>query len=62
MNRIDVGPGMETAVPGLYACGDGSGWSQGIIHSAATGLLVAEAIGGRTLEVDDLSRALGADV
>ena len=40
MRRIDVADAsMETAVDGLFVCGDGSGWSQGIIHAAATGLL-----------------------
>jgi uncharacterized FAD-dependent dehydrogenase len=31
-------------VPGLYVAGDGSGWSQGIVHAAATGLIVAHSI------------------
>ncbi|HEX2070130.1 MAG TPA: FAD-dependent oxidoreductase [Thermoleophilaceae bacterium] len=45
MKQIDVGGAqMETAVPGLHVCGDGSGWSQGIVHAAATGLLAAEGI------------------
>jgi uncharacterized FAD-dependent dehydrogenase len=45
MNRIEVTNGtMETNCKGLYVCGDGSGWSQGIIHAAATGLLAAEGI------------------
>jgi uncharacterized FAD-dependent dehydrogenase len=35
---------MATSIPGLSVCGDGSGWSQGIVHAAATGLLAAEGI------------------
>jgi len=47
MNRIEIANGgMETDCEGLYVCGDGSGWSQGIVHAAATGLLAGEAIIG----------------
>lgn len=35
---------METSCPGLYVCGDGAGWSQGIIHASATGVLAASSI------------------
>jgi len=50
MRRVEVrGPHLETSCPGIYVCGDGSGWSQGIVHSAATGLLVAEGISGRAI-------------
>lgn len=38
-------------IPGLAICGDGSGWSQGIVHAAATGLLAAEGLTGETAEV-----------
>lgn len=44
MNRIDTKEDLETEVPGLFVAGDGSGWSQGIVHAAATGLVVADAI------------------
>jgi uncharacterized FAD-dependent dehydrogenase len=48
MNRIEViNENLETSVRGLYVCGDGSGWSQGIVHSAATGLLAAEGVTGK---------------
>jgi uncharacterized FAD-dependent dehydrogenase len=48
MDQIDVeNENMETCRKGLYVCGDGSGWSQGIVHAAATGLLAAEGITGR---------------
>lgn len=46
MSRIETDDHLQTAVPGLYVAGDGSGWSQGIVHAAATGLLVAEGITG----------------
>ena len=50
MRRVEVrGRHLETSCPGIYVCGDGSGWSQGIVHSAATGLLVAEGISGRAI-------------
>lgn len=53
MDQIDVeNESMETARKGLYVCGDGSGWSQGIVHAAATGLLAAEGITGKTLRSD----------
>ncbi|NVK56829.1 MAG: NAD(P)/FAD-dependent oxidoreductase [Alteromonadaceae bacterium] len=35
---------METSVENLFVAGDGSGWSQGIVHSAATGILAGEGI------------------
>jgi uncharacterized FAD-dependent dehydrogenase len=45
MDRIDVeNPHMATRVPGLFVAGDGSGWSQGIVHAAATGLLAADGV------------------
>ena len=42
MDLVCVKPNMETTVKGWYAIGDGAGLSQGIIHSAATGLIAAE--------------------
>jgi len=42
---------MSTAVPGVSVCGDGSGWSQGIVHAAATGLLAAEGLHDREVDV-----------
>lgn len=45
MSTVNVnGSSMETSLPGYYVCGDGSGWSQGIVHAAATGILAAENI------------------
>jgi uncharacterized FAD-dependent dehydrogenase len=52
MQRIDVDDRfMSDAVPGLAVCGDGSGWSQGIVHAAATGLLAATGLHGRDVDV-----------
>lgn len=52
MKRIAVsGPDMRTVVPGLSVCGDGSGWSQGIAHAAATGLLAAIGIHGQEVSI-----------
>lgn len=51
MNRVQVRNGsLETNVGNLYVCGDGSGWSQGIVYAAATGLIVAEGICRATME------------
>jgi uncharacterized protein len=55
MNKILTDERMETAVPGLYVAGDGSGWSQGIVHAAATGVICAEAIAGARLRPDMLA-------
>ncbi|HEX8084607.1 MAG TPA: NAD(P)/FAD-dependent oxidoreductase [Solirubrobacteraceae bacterium] len=46
-----VSPYMETRSPGVYVCGDGSGWSQGIVHAAATGLLAGQSIAGQRASV-----------
>jgi len=52
MERIDVDERfqMRTA-PGVAACGDGSGWSQGIVHAAATGLLAASGLHEKDVDV-----------
>lgn len=57
MDRIEPLDGsMETSVPGLFVCGDGSGWSQGIVHAAATGLLAAEGITGAAVTAAEIER------
>jgi hypothetical protein len=61
MRRVAVeGTGFRTSCPGLYVCGDGSGWSQGIVHAAATGLLVGEGIAGAVAD-DGRIRSLLAE-
>lgn len=50
MGRVEtVNEKQETRVKGLYVCGDGAGWSQGIVHGAATGILASEGITGTAL-------------
>lgn len=44
MSRVETDESLQTAVDGLYVAGDGSGWSQGIVHAAATGLVVGDGI------------------
>ncbi|MFZ5944975.1 MAG: NAD(P)/FAD-dependent oxidoreductase [Bacillota bacterium] len=44
MSKIIVDQKMQTSVPGLFAVGDGAGLSQGIVHSAATGIIAAKQI------------------
>jgi len=44
MSKIIVNRQMQTSIPGLFAVGDGAGLSQGIIHSAATGIIAAKQI------------------
>jgi len=45
-NRIELSPNLETAVRGLYACGDGAGITRGLIQASASGFLAARAILG----------------
>lgn len=54
MRRVDVDDRflLRTA-PGVAACGDGSGWSQGIVHAAATGLLAARGLHGGAVDVGE---------
>lgn len=45
MKKIHINPSMEiNNLNNIYAIGDGSGWTQGIIQSAATGIIAAEDI------------------
>ncbi len=43
-NRLNLTPGLETEVPGLYACGDGAGVTRGLIQASVSGMLAARAI------------------
>ena len=42
--RYPVNGSMETAIPSLFVAGDASGHCRGIVYSALTGLIAAEAI------------------
>lgn len=55
MRKVSADHQLQTQVPGLFVAGDGAGWSQGIVHAAATGLLVAEAISGESLNTGRLT-------
>jgi uncharacterized FAD-dependent dehydrogenase len=48
MRKIEVHENMEVAnLPNLYAIGDGSGWTQGIVQSAATGIIAGNDIANK---------------
>lgn len=54
MQRVAVADSlMRTSVAGISVCGDGSGWSQGIIHGAATGVLAAMGVRGEKVAISD---------
>jgi uncharacterized FAD-dependent dehydrogenase len=44
MDTVCVDKNMETTIKNIYAIGDGAGLSQGIVYSAATGIIAARAI------------------
>jgi len=45
MRKVEVNKNMEVInLPNLYAIGDGSGWTQGIVQSAATGIIAGRDI------------------
>lgn len=44
MDTVGVSKYMETSIPNLFAIGDGAGLSQGIMYSAATGIIAAKCI------------------
>jgi hypothetical protein len=46
-SRLRMDENLETAVRGLYACGDGAGLTRGLMQASASGLAVAEALGER---------------
>ena len=47
MNKIETNESFETSLRNVFVVGDGAGVSQGIMYSAATGLVAAEEIGKR---------------
>ncbi|MFH1834857.1 MAG: FAD-dependent oxidoreductase, partial [Methanobacteriota archaeon] len=46
--RVIVGQDMETSIKNLFAAGDGLGLSRDLVNAAATGLLAAYGILGKT--------------
>lgn len=46
-HALRLSSGMETAVPNIFAVGDGSGVSRGLLQSSASGVLAARAIARR---------------
>jgi uncharacterized protein len=62
MRRVKADARTMQSAAGIYVCGDGSGWSQGIVHAAATGIIAAEDLIGRKVSVSQLSDYLDAQV
>lgn len=58
MSRVSANPTTMLSDAGIYVCGDGSGWSQGIVHAAATGIIAGEHITGVKLSGGKLSDKL----
>jgi uncharacterized FAD-dependent dehydrogenase len=54
MRRVDSAADSMRSSAGIYCCGDGSGWSQGIVHAAATGIIAAEHLIGRKSSAREL--------
>jgi uncharacterized FAD-dependent dehydrogenase len=54
MRRVVAEPNSMRSGAGIYVCGDGSGWSQGIVHAAATGIIAAEDLLGRQMSAHEL--------
>ena len=50
--RIWRGTGLESAVKGLYPCGEGAGYAGGITSAAMDGVRVAEAIAEKYRPLD----------
>lgn len=46
-SKVNVNNHFETAVPGLYAIGDGAGITRGLMQASATGVVVARDIAGK---------------
>ncbi len=46
-SKVLVDSNFETAIPGLYAIGDGAGITRGLMQASVTGIKVARAIAGK---------------
>ncbi len=58
MRRVVAEPNSMRSGAGIYVCGDGSGWSQGIVHAAATGIIAAEDLLRRKISAHELGEYL----
>ncbi|MBI4573245.1 MAG: FAD-dependent oxidoreductase [candidate division NC10 bacterium] len=45
--QLQLGPGLETEIPRLFAVGDGAGVSRGLVQASASGVLAARSIAER---------------
>ncbi len=45
--QLQLGPGLETEIPHLFAVGDGAGVSRGLVQASASGVLAARSIAAR---------------
>ena len=45
-SKLDLTPGLETQIQGLYTAGDGAGVTRSLVHACASGLIVARSILG----------------
>ena len=46
-STLDLSPDLETALPGMYAVGDGAGITRGLAQAGASGVKVARVISGK---------------
>ena len=53
--RISRGPDGQSALRGLYPCGEGAGYAGGILSAAADGMKAAEALLKHSRQGDDPS-------
>jgi uncharacterized protein len=58
MRRVQADPLSMRSSSGIYVCGDGSGWSQGIVHAAATGIIAAEDLSHSKISPEKLANAM----
>ena len=49
-SRLELSAELETALPGLFAAGDGAGVTRGLAQAGASGVQAARAIGRRVAE------------
>ena len=49
-SRLELSPELETALPGLFAAGDGAGVTRGLAQAGASGVQAARAISRRVAE------------